>query len=123
MKKIALTLLSLGLVFANVSNASVITLGILPALNQDFANRMDANCMNNYGRAGEIMACIGQWILDEDIKSVLNSLESAGVLKELESKRQLGGNLQLEIPDALIVKSGEAKIQEALKVYLEVTAR
>lgn len=128
MKKVALTVLSLGLAFANVGRAAIITIGILPAISDDFRQSMNYDCNRAdsiFGGAGDAFACFGKWVLDEDIKVVLQSLEASGVLQIIDAKVQKGeaGNIDLNIPDSLMARFGKDKVKEVLELYIETAVQ
>lgn len=63
MKKVLVLNIFIGLLAVFPSHASIVSLGIVPALSRDFRNDMDWNCAHSTGNSGNNAACGGAWIL------------------------------------------------------------
>lgn len=123
MKYLKIKILVLSLLFSAVSDATVVTLGIF-TLDNGWRNALNKSCKSE--GVGDLMACITMFLLDESHQDILNSLSERGVLKNVNEKLNSESgfelsNLQLDIPDDLIAKYGEAEITNVLTKYISIS--
>ncbi|MEK6775245.1 MAG: hypothetical protein AABY64_14990 [Bdellovibrionota bacterium] len=105
---------------STVGNTAIVTIGILPAVSEDFRYTMSSVCDYAFGGyAGPFAGCIGSWVLDQSDKEILQDLEATGTLGIVRESIRTGqqGNLEIPVSDNLVEKFGNLKVKRALESY------